>query len=102
MTPHGQSMQIIMECAREHGVSIKDVIGSARFKSATAARWKACRRLRDKGLSYAQIGMKLNRDHTTVMYAIRRMREGINAWEGCKDNGKRDPRDHKGRYASYG
>ena len=61
-------------CAR-FKVSIRSVLGSSRFKTVAMARHHLMVALRDEGKSYPEIGRLLGRDHTTVMSAVKKVRE---------------------------
>lgn len=62
---------VIQQVARIHGLQPQEVTGRGRTRPVVAARqqamWLARWRL---GLSYAQIGRALDRDHTTVIYGV--------------------------------
>lgn len=55
------------------GVSLAEMKGPSRYAPYVAARWMAIAALRARGWSLLRIGRELNRDHTTVLYALRRM-----------------------------
>lgn len=55
------------------GVSQELMRGPSRAAPIVAARWMAIAALRARGWSLPRIGRELNRDHTTVLYALRRM-----------------------------
>jgi len=57
--------------AARHHVDLGQVVGRGRMKSAVRARAELCSTLRDLGLSLPEIGLLIDRDHTTVMGAIR-------------------------------
>lgn len=62
----------IAQVAAEHRLSKADLTGPCRLRYVCQARWEAMRRLRDKGLPLSAIGRLLNRDHTTVLYGLRK------------------------------
>ncbi len=55
--------------AQAYGVTSTDVLGRGRTKAVVRARTALMRSLRERGLSYPEIGHLLDRDHATVMYA---------------------------------
>ena len=57
--------------ARRHGTSWDEMKSPTRIASVVAARMALYRVLREHGWSYPSIGRLLNRDHTTVMSAIK-------------------------------
>ena len=64
---------IVEEVAEKHGVSFETMKGDNRRKGVTVARFEVCARLYDEtGMSLPQIGRLLNKDHSTVLHAIRR------------------------------
>lgn len=65
--------QIIAECCRKHDITMAEILGPQRFRTIVLARHEAAYRLaKETRLSVPQIGRKLgNRDHTTIIHAIR-------------------------------
>ncbi|KFB10354.1 Chromosomal replication initiator protein DnaA [Nitratireductor basaltis] len=65
---------IIQRVAEEHGLCIGDLVGRSRCRKLVAVRQKAIREVHQTrpDLSYVQIGRAFNRDHTTVLHAIRK------------------------------
>lgn len=57
--------------ANLYGVSVAEIKGSSRLAPIVAARWEAMRRLREQGFSFSSIGRLVNRNHATVMHALR-------------------------------
>lgn len=55
------------------GVSVEEIKGRSRKKHILGARWEAMRLGRESGLSFPMIAASLNRDHTTVMHACKKM-----------------------------
>lgn len=62
----------IAAAARDHGVTVTDVMGRGRIPTISAARHDAIRATKAAfpHLSLSQIGRLFNRDHTTVNYAL--------------------------------
>ena len=82
ITPHAKTMLIIAEVAREHGVTVGAILGPSRGMKETRARWEAIRRVhRERPRPLNQLGKLFNRDHSTIMYALKRLGDGYNAWE---------------------
>lgn len=72
LKPLINSATIISEVAQKHGVSVEDVTGDSRRPHHVLARREAAYRLVfELGLSNAGAGKKLNRDHSTILWAIR-------------------------------
>lgn len=68
--------QIILETAQEMGVYAFDIIGACRVDKVSMARAVAMWRVADKtSMSLTQIGNVFNKDHSTVIHAIRRMND---------------------------
>ena len=66
---------VIKRIEREYGITLADMQGPRRYRPIVRARWALIAALRERGWSLMRIGAFLNRDHTTVMYALRQ-------WEG--------------------
>jgi chromosomal replication initiation ATPase DnaA len=54
--------------------SIKRLRSASRSTKIVRVRWAIARAARQRGYSYPTIGRALNRDHTTIMHAVRRGR----------------------------
>jgi chromosomal replication initiation ATPase DnaA len=72
----------IEEAADEYDISVMEIMGKRRHKSIAWARQSAMWRIRmATSLSLPQIGRMFDRDHTTVLHAIRaheaRLKQGI-------------------------
>ena len=69
------SKQIIASVAEEHGVTVAEIIGPRRNAWIVKARWEAIKRVSlETGWSLPRIGRCFgNRDHTTVLHALRKM-----------------------------
>lgn len=82
MTPRQISLSIVRDCAQQHLVPVKDVINSrCRRKAVSRARWHAIKRLsEERKLSQTQIGRVKRLDHTSVLYALRRIKDGHAPW----------------------
>lgn len=62
---------LAMVC-REHGVTPKELFSENRQRHLVDARAKLARKLSAKGLGPAAIGRLMNRDHSTILYLLRR------------------------------
>lgn len=60
--------------AAVYGTTAKKVRGDCRDALNVRARHAVMRRLHEDGFSFAQIGRWMNRDHTTVLHAVRKAR----------------------------
>jgi len=64
---------ILREVAEKHGVLIEDIVGRRRQAKFMKARREACWRLYNETLwSLPKIGRFLNKDHTSILAAVRR------------------------------
>lgn len=61
---------IVRAVAAEYGVSAVDILGPSRERVVSIPRQEAMRRAYEDGLTLAEIGRALGRDHTTVMHGI--------------------------------
>lgn len=73
---------VINDCATEYGVSVEALLSPARRRDIAHPRFDVMWRLWNlrrldgtKVLSLPMIGKILNRDHTTVLYGVRRWQE---------------------------
>ena len=64
---------VIRDAARSWNVTEEQIMGKARCQRSCAARWSVMFALNDLGWSSVRIGQRLNRDHTTVLYALGRL-----------------------------
>ena len=70
---------VIREVGEEFCISDADMLGSRSDRTAVNARWMAWSKLRElrlpsgQQISYPQIGAWFRRDHTTVIYGVRRV-----------------------------
>lgn len=78
-SPRKYRMVRIEQIAEEHGVPVADIMARTRMSQNTArARHEAMAMLRrDFGDSTTQIGRLFNRDHTTVIYALRKVEASL-------------------------
>lgn len=85
------SKRIILEVAQESGLTVNDLKSAARQRPLARARQRAMWLIaKQTELSLPQIGKIFNRDHTTVLHAIRYMNRTLGAnVRGCgTDAGK--------------
>jgi len=73
-TPTQERLDLIAEIAEQHDVSLADVIGPSRFRHIINARFAAIRAVRQRypEMSLPQLGRLFNRDHTTILHALRK------------------------------
>lgn len=70
--------RILHECAKDHGVTVEDLIGWGRTTRLVNARRAAIWALHQRNtMSLKQIGRLLKKDHTTILYAIRKYKTGL-------------------------
>lgn len=73
-TPREERMAIIANVAKRHGVTVKQIMGKSRLAEHVEARWAAMRIIHALyGDSSTRIGRLFNRDHTTVLHALRKV-----------------------------
>lgn len=63
---------ILDDICREYGVTREQLRGPCRKFILVHARWSAMRTLRERGLSYGQIGRIVNRTQSVVAHGLRR------------------------------
>jgi chromosomal replication initiation ATPase DnaA len=66
---------IAIQVAKKSGVPVPSIYGKSMAKPTVAARHLVMYLAHMAGLSYPTIGRAMNRDHTTVMDAVRREKE---------------------------
>ena len=73
-TPTQKRRAPIAEIAERHEVSLADVLGPSRFQHVVRARFAAIRAVRQRypEMSLPQLGRLFNRDHTTILHALRK------------------------------
>lgn len=64
--------EIIDGVSAKFMVHKRDILSRCKFDFILPARFALCKVLRDRGMSYAQIGRIMDRDHTTVIHAVQR------------------------------
>jgi chromosomal replication initiation ATPase DnaA len=62
----------LIAIAKEHHVLFDDILSTGRSKNVLAARIACYKHLRKKGLSYPEIGKAMLRDHSTIIYVVRK------------------------------
>jgi len=62
----------VVEAAQEHHCTVAEIGSKNRMAHVARARHAAMRKCRDKGLSYPAIGELFDRDHSSVMAALKR------------------------------
>lgn len=67
---------VVEEVAKDHGVTAVALLGPGRARKLVQARADLAGRLDDKGLSSSEIGLILNRDHTSVLHLLGRTTKG--------------------------
>lgn len=65
---------IIREVAQRRGVSVRDILGPSRSASIVAIRHEAIAQayMERPDMSLPELGRRFNRDHTTVIHAVRK------------------------------
>jgi chromosomal replication initiation ATPase DnaA len=65
--------EILRDCANEYGCSVADLMGHSRRSEIVHARRKAMYLIYSRGkMSKAGVGRFMNKDHTTVMHALKK------------------------------
>ena len=62
---------MISAAAEKHGVTRAEILGSCRRKNIVAARREVMYRAVEAGYSLGEIGRRIGRDHTSVLYGHR-------------------------------
>ena len=81
--PEGMSRaiyNIIRSAAEHHRVTVAQMMGDNRHVPVVLARQEAWWRIwREHGYSYPRIGRLFKKDHTTVLYGVRKHQERVEA-----------------------
>lgn len=75
MTPREKNLAAIDAIAQEHGYTVEDILGKSRLKRLVYVRRLCVLMLREKGYSTTEIGRVLNRDHSTIVQALKCMHQ---------------------------
>lgn len=67
-----RSRPVLKAVAERNGVEPEMITGPGSYSAIVRIRDEACWELRRAGLSYPEIGIAVNRDHSSVMSAVRR------------------------------
>ena len=74
MVPISEIVEITSEV---FGISVKAILGHSRRKSKVDARRAAMYLCRQEGHTYTAIGEAMNRDHTTVIDAVKAVQKEV-------------------------
>jgi chromosomal replication initiation ATPase DnaA len=74
ITPRQKNLNDIAEIAEEHGYTIHDILGPSRLMHLVSVRRKCMVMLREKGYSTTEIGRIMNRNHTTVVHSLKKVK----------------------------
>lgn len=71
-------MRIMHAVAKQHGVGAADIMSQSRRRHIINARFEVFYRLRiDLGMSYMRIAALFNKDHSTVIHAVNKLRRKL-------------------------
>ena len=99
MRPKLTPLKYLRQLCDEAGFSVLAVVGHGRPAKLVEARqemiWKVRRKFPE--LSYPQLGALFNRDHTTAMYAVRKVEAKVrgDGWTWRRGASIRDPYKHE-------
>ncbi len=65
--------RILYEVACHFDIKVEDISSRRRYQTLIAPRYIAAYLLREMGYSYPRIGHYLDRDHSTIVYAVSRV-----------------------------
>lgn len=85
----------LLDIAKHHNVLLDDVLSTNKSRTIMRARVACYLLLRNLGLSYPEIGKIMLRDHTTILYAVKRHHERTSETEVQSPD-----REHKPRRAA--
>jgi len=71
----GRIQEIQIKVCAKYGIGIEEMLGERRHKHLVRARWEAINQAYyETGFSTTVLGRSFNRDHTTILYALGRVR----------------------------
>lgn len=70
-------VQILNEVAIKHNIDAERIAGSRGTPDVSLARQEAFWRMSRAGMSYSEIGLKMNRDRSTVLYGVEQHQDRI-------------------------
>lgn len=74
--PRGRAREIIRDAAKRHGVTAESLVGPRRPLAVIAARREAAWQIaKETDLSFPAIGVILGKDHSSIIWAVRRQNE---------------------------
>lgn len=74
---HLTVMSIVDDVAETHGLTTAEILGRNRQAHIVRARHECFGVANGAGVSYADIGRSMNRDHTAVMHGVKKWNSGI-------------------------
>jgi chromosomal replication initiation ATPase DnaA len=78
VTPSAATQALVRDVADRHGVGVAELYGRSRVREVVAARFEAIALLRESDAAKwttTRLGALFNRDHSAIVYALRRARE---------------------------
>ena len=70
--PSATPAQVLSKVAKDFGLTLAQLRGRGTTKWVVRARVEASFQLRALGLSLSEVGLQLDRDHTTILYLLRK------------------------------
>jgi chromosomal replication initiation ATPase DnaA len=74
MTPKQVNIMEMNAIAKKYGYTAEDIIGKSRQKKLVEVRRKCVVMLRERGYSTTEIGRIMNRDHSTIVHSLAKMK----------------------------
>lgn len=76
LTPYQRTVrESAIPILKKYDLTLEDVRGERRFRCMHRARWEIAVALTNRGWSTLKIGRFLNKDHTTVVHYLKRLKE---------------------------
>ena len=69
-----KTRSLVIPVLKKYGIDWKTIVGHRRFQHMTMPRFEIYTVLRDNGYSSAKIGRICNRDHTSILYGVKKFR----------------------------
>lgn len=74
MTPRERNLAEIDAIAELYGYTVEDILGKSKVGPLIKVRRMCVLRMRNKGYSTLAIGRIMNRDHSTIVHSLQKIR----------------------------
>jgi chromosomal replication initiation ATPase DnaA len=79
MTPKERNLAEMDAIAELYGYTVEDILGKSKVRPLMEVRRMCVLRMRNKGYSTLAIGRIMNRDHSTIVHSLQKIRAEMEA-----------------------